>query len=108
MPKYLFQGRYNGKMIGELFEKGAASRLTALSAGMASVGGSVEACYWLNGGTDSLVIVDLPDDDAAHAAIMTVNRHSGDGAWASVTRLLDAADVDRALARNATLRPPGA
>lgn len=107
MPKYLLHGRYNAAMVEALHTNGATSRLDAIATGMARVGGSVDCCYWTNSGTENWVIADLPDDAAANAIVLSVSRHSTDGAWATVTRLLDATDLDTAIARNSSMRPPG-
>lgn len=54
------------------------------------------------------MIADLPDDAAANAIVLSVSRHGTDGASVTAARLLDAADVDEAIARNSAMRPPGA
>lgn len=108
MPKYLLHGRYNAAMVEALHANGAASRVAAITAGAAGVGATVDCCYWTDSGLENWVIADAPDDAAVNAVILSISRHCTDGAWVTATRLLEAADVDEAIARNSAMRPPGA
>ncbi|MFN0093011.1 MAG: GYD domain-containing protein [Acidimicrobiales bacterium] len=107
MARYLLHGRYDAQMTQGLLAGGAASRRDAVQALAASVGGSViDEIRWAFGGTESYVLMELPDDEAAHAIVLTVTSVPGTS-WADAIKLLDADSVDRAIAKSAAFRPPG-
>ncbi len=106
MPYYLVRASYTQQGIQGVMKEGAASRVTAVSELVASVGGRVDSAYWAFGDDDFLAIAELPDNAAALAIAATV------GASGSVsvktTVLMTAAEVDEALARRTAYRAPGA
>ena len=51
MPKYLVQASYTGEGLKGLMKDKASGRKAAVSAAMASVGGSLEAMYFCFGGS---------------------------------------------------------
>jgi len=69
------------------------------------VGGKLESYHFAFGDTDYFIIVDLPDNNAAAAVSLTVG---ASGAIANrTTVLLTAAEVDEAVKKNPSCRPPG-
>lgn len=68
-----------------------------------SLGGSIEVFGWGFGGKESYCVAVLPDDAAGHAVALAASA-AGE---VTVTRLLDAAEVDEAIARNVAFRMPG-
>jgi uncharacterized protein with GYD domain len=105
MPKYLFEASYTPEGVKGLQSAGATSRVAALSDMCAALGGSLVSFDFAFGDVDAYVICDLPDDEAAAAASFAT------GASTATThrtiKLLSAEEVDAALARSATYRPPG-
>ena len=70
------------------------------------MGGKLESYHFAFGDTDCFIIVDLPDNNAAAAVSLTVG---ASGAIANrTTVLLTAAEVDEAVKKHPTYRPPGA
>jgi uncharacterized protein with GYD domain len=65
----------------------------------------MEAYYFAFGPFDVVAVIDLPGDEAAAAASLTVN--STGAVHVEVTKLLIAEQVDAALAMTPDYRPPG-
>jgi uncharacterized protein with GYD domain len=105
MPKYLFEAKYTPEGVRGLKEAGAASRARAVNDMATGLGGSLESFYFAFGEVDAYVVVDLPGDEAAAAAALTV------GASAATTvrtvKLLTIEETDAAIARSVDYRPPG-
>jgi uncharacterized protein with GYD domain len=105
MAKFLFAATYTKQGIDGVRASGAQARLDAIGALVGSVGGVVEAFYFVFGDADAYVVVDLPDDEAAAAVALAV---VGSGAASTrTTKLLTAAQVDAAMAKGISYRPPG-
>ena len=105
MPHYMFRANYTQQGIQGVMKDGAASRVDAVEAMAASVGGRILATYWAFGDDDFFAIGELPDNAAAMAIAATVA--ASGTARVTTTVLLTAAEVDEALARKATYRAPG-
>ncbi len=105
MPKYLFKANYTHDGLQGLMSAGGASRVAAVDALAASVGGTSEGFYFAFGDVDAYVIVDLPDDEAAAAAALTVG--ASGGATVETVKLLTVDQIDAAIARTVDYRPPG-
>jgi uncharacterized protein with GYD domain len=105
MPKFLWQASYNSEGVKGLLKDGGSARRSAIEKMVGGLGGSVEAMYYAFGEDDVYVIADLPDDEAAAAAAMTV------GAQGSVSIktvvLMTPEQVDDAAKRSVDYRPPG-
>ena len=106
MPHYLFRASYTQQGIQGVVKEGAASRIAAVSAMAASVGGRIDSAYWAFGDDDFFAIGELPDNQAAMAIAATVGATGS--SRVTTTVLLTAAEVDEALARRGTYRAPGA
>lgn len=105
MPKFLYRGKYSVSGVAGVLKEGGSGRSAAAAQLIESVGGSVEANYWTLGDDDFIVIVDMPDQEAAVAASLAV---AASGAvHLTTTPLLSAADLDEVVSRSADYRPPG-
>jgi uncharacterized protein with GYD domain len=101
----MFRASYSQAGMQGVMKDGAASRTAAVGDLCTSLGGRLIANYWAFGSDDYVGIVELPDDEAAAAAAMTV----GASGVASVTTvvLLTAEQVDEARGRRPVYRAPG-
>lgn len=72
MPKFLFQAAYSAEGAKGLIKDGGSARRDAVDKLISGLGGSVDAMYFAFGGDDVYAIVDLPDQESAVAASMTV------------------------------------
>ena len=106
MPNYLFRASYTQQGIQGVMKDGAASRIEAVAALAASVGGRIECAYWAFGDDDFFTIVELPDNAAAMAIAAAVG--ASGTARVTTTVLLTAAEVDEARGRRTSYRAPGA
>jgi len=106
MRYYMFRASYSQSGIQGVLKEGAASRVEVVGKLCESLGGRLVDCYWAFGSDDFVSIVELPDDEAAAAAAMTV-ASTGVGSI-STTVLLTAEQVDAARSRRPAYRAPGA
>ena len=72
MPHYMFRANYSQQGIQGVMKDGAASRVAAVEAMAASVGGRILSAYWAFGDDDFFAIAELPDNAAAMAIAATV------------------------------------
>jgi uncharacterized protein with GYD domain len=105
MPKYLFEASYTAAAAQGLRKSGAAGRAKVVSDMCAELGGSLESLHFAFGDVDVFVICDLPDDAAAAALSFAVSSSGTVGV--KTVKLLTAEEVDDALKRSVTYRPPG-
>jgi uncharacterized protein with GYD domain len=105
MGKYLLQVKYSAEGARGLLAEGGTSRRDYVTKYVESIGGTVEAFYFGFGTYDAYVIIDGPSD-AAVAGSLTVGA-SGAASIDTVV-LLTAEEIDKASARSASYRPPGA
>ena len=105
MPKYLFEAKYDAEGVRGLKEAGAPSRAKAVNDMATGLGGSLEAFYFAFGDVDAFVVVELPDDEAAAAAALTVGATGS--VQVSTIKLLTVDEADAAIARSVDYRPPG-
>ena len=106
MPHFLFRASYTQQGIQGVMKEGANSRVKAVEALAASVGGRILTSYWAFGDDDFLTIAELPDNAAAMAIAGTVG--ASGAARVTTTVLLTADEADEALRRRAAYRAPGA
>jgi uncharacterized protein with GYD domain len=97
MPKFLIQVEYTAEGLKVLMKDKAAGRTAAVKKTVASVGGKLEALYWVLGEDDAVSIVDLPDAESAAAMGMALG--ASGLARTKTTRLLTADEVDVALGK---------
>jgi uncharacterized protein with GYD domain len=105
MSKYLIQANYKGDGIKGLIKEGGSSRRAAVEKLFESVGGKVEAFYYAFGETDLFVIAEIPDNVSAASLSLTVN--ASGAATAKITVLLTSEEVDTAVKKSPSYRPPG-
>jgi uncharacterized protein with GYD domain len=105
VPKYLLQANYVGDGIKGLLKEGGTSRRAAAEKAVQSLGGTLEAFYYAFGEIDAYVIVDVPDNASMTAIALTV---SASGAVTiKTTVLLTPEEVDAAMQKTPSYRPPG-
>jgi uncharacterized protein with GYD domain len=105
MAKYLCKGNYQGAGIKGLMSEGGTKRREAADAAFASVGGSIDCMYYAFGETDLYVIADLPDAASATALSLMIN--STGALTVSLTPLMTVEDLDAAMTKSPSYRPPG-
>ena len=107
MVRYLTLFRYSPEATNGFLKEKAAGREAALRKAWEGVGGRVEAIYWAAGGEYSgAMIVELPDAATA-AAFTAVIWASGAVDSLTAVEVLTSSELDRALAKTMTYRPPG-
>lgn len=91
MTRYLVLFTFKGETL-KSFMKKPTDRATAVSEAAKSVGGQLEAYYWMFGQYDGLAILELPDSAAAARLAVTV---SSTGAFTHLEthELFSSADV---------------
>jgi uncharacterized protein with GYD domain len=105
MPKYLITASYTTEGVKGLQSAGGSSRVEAVSAALANVGGSLESFYFAFGDADAYVTAEAPDNQAAAAVALAVN---ASGAVATKTIvLLTPEEVDAAAEQSVGYRAPG-
>ena len=108
MPKYVIAASYTHEGVEGVRTKGGSSRRDAVAETAKSMGGELEAFYFAFGDYDALVLVDLPDNQAAAAVALSVD--AAGGATTKTTVLLTPEEVDDAAKRSrdaVDYRPPG-
>jgi len=109
MPKYLIQSSYTQEGLEGLLAEGGSSRREAVEKALASIGGTLEACYYAFGDTDVFIITDLPDNVMATAASLIGN--AAGTSKIKITVLITPEEVDKATEvakeMSAAYRPPG-
>jgi uncharacterized protein with GYD domain len=105
MPKYLIEASYTREGIAGVQSKGGSSRRDAVAATAEGLGGQMESFHFAFGDHDAVVIVDLPDNEAAAAVALAVG--ASGGAATRTTALLTPEQVDEAAKRSVDYRAPG-
>ena len=106
MARFMFKVSYSKEGMQGVLKEGAASRRTFIEKMAAEMGGSITSFDFAFGETDVYVISEMPDEITA-TAVATAVAASG-AAHIETVVLLSAEDVDRAIAKNAPYRAPGA
>jgi len=102
----LYKFSYGKEGMQGVMKEGAVSRRTFIEKMAAEMGGSIESFDFAFGETDVYLIAEMPDQITA-ASVATAVSASGAGSIETVV-LLSAEDIDRAIAKNAPYRAPGA
>lgn len=105
MPKYLIEANYLSEGINGLLKEGGTRRRAAVDDLFKSLGGTVEAFYFAFGDEDVFIIGDLPDNVTAAALAIRVN--AAGVTTCRTTVLLTPQEVDEAVKKTGTYRPPG-
>src|SRR3954451_21348171 len=106
MAKYLIHGSYSVDGIAGVVKAGGTSRVKAVEALVASVGGTMESFYFSFGKDDFYTIVDAPNNVSAAAVAMTVGATGA--ATLQTVVLLTADEIDQAAKTTVDYRRPGA
>jgi uncharacterized protein with GYD domain len=72
MPKYLITSRYTTEGLRGLKAEGGTSRRDAVAQTIDALGGKLESMYFALGADDTVIIAQLPDNNAAAAFGLTV------------------------------------
>jgi uncharacterized protein with GYD domain len=105
MPRYLSQVNYVGEGVKGLLKEGGTSRRAAAEKAVKSLGGTMEAFYYAFGETDAYIIAELPDNASTAALALTI---SASGAvTVKTTVLMTAEELDEAVKKTPSYRPPG-
>ena len=106
MPKYLFRASLSADGVAGVMAEGGVARREVATRAIEALGGTVEAYYFAFGDEDAVMVVDLPDNEAATAFAMGA---AASGAVAiSTTVLITPEEVDRAITLRSGWRAPGA
>ena len=76
MPRFLFEASYTLDGVRGLQSAGGTSRRDAVAQVAQSVGGQLESFYFAFGDRDAFVVVDLPDNESATAAALSLSGRS--------------------------------
>ncbi len=105
MPKYLVQASTTVEGAKGLLKEGGTSRRAAIEKLVKSLGGTLEAFYYAFGETDEYIIADLPDNASmAAAALVGI---AGGASTVKTTVLITPEEIDQAVKKSPTYRPPG-
>lgn len=105
MPKYMVQFNYTVDGVKGVLKEGGTSRRAVTEQLVKSMGGTMEAYYFAFGEGDGFVIADLPDSASMAAINLTV---AASGAVATrTTVLITPEEVDAAVKKTPSYRPPG-
>jgi len=105
MPKFLLEVNYTLDGVRGLKAEGGSARVSAATALIEGLGGTVDCFYFAFGETDVYLIVDMPDATSVTAAALAVN--AGGGATTRTVVLMTAAEADAAASMTTSYRPPG-
>ena len=105
MAKYLVSASYVGDGIKGLVKDGGTARKAAAAKAIKSVGGKMEAFYFAFGDDDAYIVADLPDNIAASALAIAIN--ASGAVKCRTTVLLTPEEVDEAVKKATSYRPPG-
>ena|SRR5438132_9775347 len=105
MPKYLIQASYTAEGVRGIADKGGTARRDAVEQLISSAGGKMESFYFAFGDADVYVTAELPNDEAATALALSVNRVGTTNLKTVV--LLTPEQVDAASKMLPDYKPPG-
>jgi len=106
MAKYLLVSSYTPEGIEGVRSKGGSARVEAAREAVSGLGGSLECFYFAFGEDDAYLVVDLPDN--ASAAALGVAVCSSGLVDVRTIVLLTPEEMDQALKKKVSYRPPGA
>lgn len=101
----MFKGNYKADGVKGLMKDGGSKRRKAADEAFESVGGKIDCMYYAFGETDLYGICDLPDPASATALSLMIN--STGALTINLTPLMTVEDVDAAITKSPSYRPPG-
>lgn len=105
MAKYLVEASYSAEGLRGVQKDGGSSRRDAAARAISSVGGHLESMYYAFGDHDVIGIIEAPDNMTASAFAIGV---SATGLIRTkLTPLLTVEEVDQAVKKSMSYRPPG-
>ncbi len=107
MPKYLSLFKYSAEGAKGFLKEKAAAREAAARKAIESLGGKLEAFYWSSSGEYSGIAISELPDAATGAAFIAMVQSTGSFSEFKTIELLTASEIDRALGKSMTYRPPG-
>ena len=105
MPKYLLQASYTTAGTKGLLKDGGTKRRAAIKVLMKQLGGRVEAFYYAFGDHDVLAIIEAPNNVSAAAVSLTIT--ASGAVNIKTTPLMSPEEIDEAVQKTVTYRPPG-
>lgn len=105
MPKYLVQFNYTGEGSKGLLKEGGSKRREAIEQLVKSMGGKLEAYYFAYGEYDGIAIVEGTDIVNQLAGLLAIN--ASGAVKTKTTVLLTPEEVDQAVKKIPSFRPPG-
>src|SRR5258708_19626597 len=106
MPKYLIESSYSAEGAKGIMKGGGTARRAVVQKMVESLGGHLDAFYFVFGENDVHVILDLPENLTAAAISLAVI--STGAARTKTTVLLTPEEIDEAAAAPARYKPPPA
>ena len=106
MPKYMIKASYSSEGIKGVLKEGGSGRVSAIEQVVSAAGGTLETAYFAFGGSDVYAIADLPDNASAAAIAATVGAAGALSSYETVV-LLTPAEIDEAVKKTISYRPPG-
>ncbi len=106
MPKYLFQASYTAEGAKGLLKEGGTKRRAAVEQLIKSVGGKLEAFYFVLGESDAVLLIDAPDN-ASVVAVSLATAAAGAVTNLKTSVLLTPEEMDQAAKKSVSYRPPG-
>jgi uncharacterized protein with GYD domain len=106
MAKYMVKASYTAEGLKGVLKEGGTGRQAAVEQLIGGLGGSVEAFYFAFGSSDAYVIADLPDNATAVAVGAAVGSSGALSSYETVV-LLTPAEIDEAVKKAVSYRPPG-
>ena len=105
MPKYLYQANYTSAGMQGLLQEGGTARRRVFEDIAKEQGGTLESFYYAFGGSDLYMVFDLPD--ATTAAAISLSITAGGALSLSTVQLITPEEIDAAVSKTVTYRPPG-
>ncbi|MFN0089989.1 MAG: GYD domain-containing protein [Acidimicrobiales bacterium] len=107
MPRFVIYAKYTPAALTEVRKAGYASREAQMRALPESLGGKLEAAYFMPSTQwDFMAIMELPSSAAAFA-MASLGNASGSFERADYAELFSADEADAAIAASTTWSPPG-
>jgi uncharacterized protein with GYD domain len=97
---------YTTEGVRGLRKEGGSARRAASQKLLESVGGKLEAYYYAFGPSDVVALIDVPDNASAFATALTTI--ASGAVKTNTTVLLTPEEVDQAVKKTVSYRPPGA
>jgi len=105
MPKYLVQASYTAEGARGLLKDGGKKRKDAVRKLMKSVGGKLDSMYFCFGGSDVVMIIDAPSNEAMAAGALAAV--ASGAVRPTTTVLLTPEEIDEAVKLTPTYSAPG-